>query len=276
MRGDAKGEPAMAEEKWMVQGPQTIELEGVRRLKVGLIGGQVDIVAHDEPTTRVEVHLVEGRELKVRRTGDQLEIDHPQIGWDNWLDVFRSFRGRDRVDVSVMVPREVSVKLGVVGAGALVSGIRSDASVSTVSGDLVIDGVEGELTANSVSGEVTIRDHTGPVTVHTVSGDITAQGELSRFSCDGVNSEVYLDLAGIPDVVRVNTVSGEVTARFAPETAAKYTVNTVTGRVRLDGDQTSGERGRYTGRFGILERRFTDLLVNTVSGGVSVLHSVPA
>ena len=266
----------MAEEKWMVSGPQTIDLEGVRRLKVGLFGGQIDIVAHDEPTTRVEVHLVEGRELKVRRTGDQLEVDHPQLGWDNWTDVFRSFRGRDRADVSVMVPREVAVRLGVVSAGALVSGIRADASVSTVSGDVVIDGVEGELAANSVSGEVTVRNHTGPVTVHTVSGDITAQGELSRFGCDGVSAEVYLDLSGIPDVVKVNTVSGDVTARFAPDTPVRYTVNTVTGRVRLDGDHTSYERGRHTGRFGVLERRFTDFVVNTVSGGVSVLHSVSA
>lgn len=265
----------MPEEKWMVEGPQTIDLDDVTRLKVGLIGGQIDIVAHDEPTTRIEVHSVEGRPLKIRRTGHALEIDHPQLGWDNWLEVFRSFRGRDRAELSVMVPREVALKFGVVNATGLISGLKSDAAISTVSGDLVVDSLEGSIVVNSVSGEIAVREHTGSVTAHTVSGEITVQGEITRFSCDGVSSDVYLDLTGIPDEVKVNTVSGAVTARFQPEAGARYTVNSVSGRVRLDGN-TVRERGRSTGTYGVLERHWTDFQVNTVSGDVSALHAVTA
>ena len=55
----------MAQEKWLVDGPKTIDVEGVRSLKVGLINGQVDIIGHDKPGARVEVHSVSGRDLKI-------------------------------------------------------------------------------------------------------------------------------------------------------------------------------------------------------------------
>jgi hypothetical protein len=81
----------MAQEKWLLDGPKTIDLEGIRRLKVGLVGGHIDIVGHDEPGVRVEVHSVKGRELLVQLDGDRLEIDHPQLRWDNWIDAFKNF-----------------------------------------------------------------------------------------------------------------------------------------------------------------------------------------
>ena len=115
----------MAQEKWLVDGPKVIDIEIVRKLKVGLISGQVDIVAHDEPGARVEVHSVAGRELKISVDGDSLEIDHPQLRWDNWVDAFASFRGNARADVSILVPRDVALKFGVVNASGLISGIQS-------------------------------------------------------------------------------------------------------------------------------------------------------
>jgi hypothetical protein len=78
----------MAQEKWLINGPKVIDLDLVRTLKVSLVGGQIDIVAHDEPGARVEVHSVSGKDLKVSIDGDTLEIDHPQLAWDNFLDVF--------------------------------------------------------------------------------------------------------------------------------------------------------------------------------------------
>jgi DUF4097 and DUF4098 domain-containing protein YvlB len=266
----------MAEEKWLVDGPKTIDAEGIRRLKVSLIRGQVDIIGHDEPGTRVEVHSVSGRDLKVSVTGDTLEIDHPQLRWDNWIEAFRSFRGTASADVSVMVPRDVALKLGVVSAAALVSGLHEDATLSTVSGDITTDGMRGDLQLNSVSGELAVRNHEGRVTSHTVSGDVTASGAVRSFSCDGVSGEVMLDLAGIPDEVRINTVSGDVTARLGAEVGTAYSISTVSGRMQLDATQITGVRGRWTGKFGELDQHWLDFRANTVSGNVSVLHATPA
>lgn len=267
----------MAQEKWLVDGPKTIDLESARTLKVGLIGGQIDIVAHDEPGVRVEVHEVVGKPLKVSVDGDRVEIDHPQLSWDNWIDVFKSWTGgRARADVSVMVPRGIQVKLGVVSASALLSGVTEDASLSTVSGDLVVDGVRGDLSLNSVSGELTVRNHYGDIDAHSVSGDLTASGELMRFAGDSVSGAVMIDATGIPDEIRINTVSGAVTVRMDAEVPASYTLNTVGGKIQLGDGSISGVKGRIAGKWGDLDKRWTDLRVNTVGGDVSVLRAVRA
>lgn len=267
----------MAQQKWLVDGPRTIEVDGIRRMRVGLVAGHVDVIAHDEPVVRIEVHSVSGKDLRITSDGDALEIDHAQLSWENWLDVFRNFRpGGARADVSVLVPRDVALKLGVVSATALVSGLQEDADLSTVSGDLVADGIAGDLKLNSVSGELAVRAHYGTVTAHTVSGDVTASGTILRFTGDSVGGSVYLDLREIPDVVKVNTVGGDITARLEPGVPAAYTISTMSGKLQLDDSTITGVRGRFTGKSGVLEGRWVDFRANTVAGDVSVLHTAPA
>jgi hypothetical protein len=266
----------MAQEKWLIDGPKVIELESVRKLKVALVRGQVDIVGHDEPTARVEVHSVSGKDLRVTIDGDTLEIDHPQLGWDNFIDVFRTFAGSARAEVSILVPHDVALKFGVVSAGALISGITGDSAISTVSGDVVIDDCTGDLTLNAVSGEIAVRNHTGHLTARTVSGDITATGAVDRFASDGVSGDVFLDLSGSPDDVRVNTVSGSVTVRLEPDFGARYKLHTVSGRIQLDDTEIHGVHGSYSGRYGSVDTSWLDFTAKTVSGSIAVLHSVPA
>jgi Putative adhesin len=266
----------MAEDKWLIEGPKVIELGPVRRLKVALVRGQIDIVGHDEPTTRVEVHSVSGKELRVTLVGDSLEIDHPQLRWDNFIDVFRSFSGSARADVSILVPRSVALKFGVVSSTGLISGLESDATISTVSGDLVIDGLVGDITLNSVSGELAVRNHRGTIAVHTVSGDITATGEVRRFRSDGVSSDLFLDLTGTPDEIKVNTVSGNITARLEEGHAAEYRISTVGGRIQLDDSEITGVRGTYNGKYGKPDHNWLDFRANTVGGNIAVLHTKAA
>ena len=266
----------MAHEKWLVSEPKVIDLEAVRRLKVGLVGGQVDIVAHDEPSTTVEVHSVTGRDLKITLDGDGLEIDHPQLGWDNWLEAIRAFKGTAKADLSIMVPRTAALRLGVVSAEALVSGLTEDAVISSVGGSIVADSLIGDLQLNAVNAELSVRNHTGNVNVNTVSGDVTVSGAVHRFVCDGVSGDVFLDFTGIPDDVRVNTVTGSVTLRLDDGVPARYRVHTVSGKLQLDDGAVSGVRGKYTGSSGHLDKSWLDFSANTVSGDVSVLHAVRA
>ena len=263
----------MAQEKWLVDGPKTIDVENIRTLKVGLISGQVDIVGHDEPGVRVEIHSVSGRELKVAVEGDLLEIDHPQLSWDNWLDVFKSFRGNARADVSIMVPRDIHLKFGVVNADSLISGIHDDATISTVNGDLVLDGLTGTIQVNSVNGEISVRNHTGRLVMHAVNGDVTVSGAISSMTSDTVSGDVFADITGTPDEVRISTVNGTITTRLDQGVPVAYTVNTVNGRLQLDDAEISGIRGRYTGKYGTLDGHWLDFRANTVSGNISVLHT---
>ncbi len=267
----------MAQEKWLVDGPKVIDIDGVSKLKIGLIAGQVNVVGHDDPGVRVEVNSVKGRELKITVDGGTLGIDHVQLGWDNFIDVFKSFTGSAKVDISIQVPRDIALTFGVVSASALISGLSADASISTVSGDVVIDSVRGDIQLNAVSGELSVLGHAGSILAHTISGDVTAAGEIAKFTGDTVSGNVFLDITGTPDRVRVNTVSGNVTTRLAADVAAQYTINTVGGRLQLDESEIRGVRGGYSGKFGTLDKHWLDFKANTVSGDVSVLHaSVPA
>ena len=265
----------MTLEKWLITPGQAkvIDIEVVRTLKVGMIGGRINVIGHDEPGTRIEVYSVTGKDLKISIDGDTLEIDHPQLRWDNFLEVFASFRGTAKADVSILVPRNVALKLGVITADALVSGLTNGARLSTVSGDIVVDGVTGDLELNAVNGEMSVRGHDGGIIVHTVSGDCTASGVIHRFSLDGVNSEVFLDLEGSPGSINTNTVSGNLTVRVGADVGTRYRLNTVSGTLQLDDQTIRGTFGKgYESSTGILEGRWLDLQANSVSGDITVVR----
>ncbi|MBG6238833.1 DUF4097 and DUF4098 domain-containing protein YvlB [Mycetocola sp. CAN_C7] len=270
----------MALEKWIVLPGESriIDVELVRKLKVGLVGGQIDIIGHDESSARVEVHSVSGRDLKISIDGDVLEIDHPQLGWENFLDVFKSFgQNSAKAQISVLVPRAVALNFGMVSASALVSGLTTDARLSTVNGELQVEGVTGDLDLKSISGEMSVQSHTGAVNAHTVSGDITASGQLTRFSSDGVSGDVFVDALGHCDKISANTVSGHLTARLSADVGARYVVNTVSGTLQLDHSVIKGTRGRGFSSTTEGDGNFyTDVFANSVSGNVSVIRRAAA
>ena len=190
--------------------------------------------------------------------------------------MFGTFDGKASADVSIMVPRDVALKFGVVNSSGLITGLTGGASISTVNGDVIADGLTGSLQLNSVTGEIGVRNHTGRISAHTVSGDITASGEVSSYTSDGVSGNVFLDLEGVPDSIKINTVSGNVTARLDADAGASYAINKLTGRLQLDSTELRSIRGGYQGKYGTLEGSWTDVRINTVSGDVSVLHAVRA
>ncbi|MCC5611640.1 DUF4097 family beta strand repeat-containing protein [Nostoc sp. CHAB 5834] len=263
----------MATETWIVTEPTVIDLELVRSVKVGLIGGQVDIVAHDEPGARVEVHSVEGRDLKVALEGDTLVVDHPQLKWETFLDNFKLFIGKAKAEVSILVPRNAKLTLNVVTAEGLVSGLHCDATIHTVNGDVVLDSLVGDVSVHAVSAEVSVRAHQGSLDVQSVSGDVTVSGEVRRFTCDSVSADVVADLRGTPDRIINSSVSGDLTVRLDAGVPAQYSINTLTGRLQLDDSRITGVKGRYTGRYGQLAGSFTEVRASSVNGDVSVVHT---
>ena len=270
----------MSIEKWVIAPgeSQIIDLELVRKLKVSLIGGKVDVIAHDEPGARVEVTGVTGKDLKVEIDGDVLEIDHPQLRWDNFIEVFKGWAGSAKAQVSILAPRDVVLKLGMVSGDTLISGFTTDAKLSTVSGDLLLDSHEGDVELSSVSGEVSAGNHTGRINAHTVSGDIVATGDVKAFSADTISGDMILDVHGTPDKVDTNTVSGDLTVRFDAGSGARYRINSVTGKVLLDDTTVKGMLGKGFERVtGELSGRWLDLGANSVSGSISVMRrEIPA
>jgi DUF4097 and DUF4098 domain-containing protein YvlB len=269
----------MTLEKWIIHPGETrvIDIETVRSLKVGLIGGQIDVIAHDEPGARIEVHGVTIKDLRIEVTGDAVEIDHPQLRWDNFLEVFRNFGSSGpKAEISVAVPRSVALNLGVVSASALVSGIRNDARLNTVSGDIIVDGLTGDLTVNAVSGDVQIRELVGALGANSVSGDVAATGALRKATIDTVSGSMLVDSSGDLQAVTLNTVSGRATVRLDEGYPANFVVRSVSGKAQLDGVVRSG-RGNgpltnFSGSSGELAGAFADIRINSVSGDITVLR----
>ncbi|WGD36492.1 hypothetical protein [Lysinibacter sp. HNR] len=269
----------MDTQNWIIQpgDTQTITIDRVASLKLGLLGGQVDVIAHDEPGARIEVHSVTGKALNIKAIGESLEVDHPQIRWDNFLEVFGSFPGRARVDMSILVPRSLALTMGTVSASGLVSGVRSNARISTVSGELILDGLTGALTIESVSGNVSIRNHEGQITAESVTGEVLCTGRLSSFSAESVSGGVFLDLAGTPDSITTNTVSGNTTVRLDEGVSARLHINSVSGKVQYGDQLVTGVRGvGHSAHLGPAGSSPTSITVNSVSGGVSIMHRTSA
>ncbi|MDQ1130138.1 DUF4097 family beta strand repeat-containing protein [Microbacterium sp. SORGH_AS_0888] len=268
----------MTPEKWLIHPGETrvIDLDDVRAAKIGLVGGQVDVVVHDEPGMRIEVHSVTVKDLRIEVADGNVEIDHPQLRWDNFLEVFRNFgSGGPAADVSVAVPRTLALTLGVVSAGALVSGLEGKTRLNTVSGDIIVDGHRGELAINSVSGDVQIRDLDGGLNANSVSGDIAVTGRITEATVDTVSGAVLIDAHGPVHRIGLNSVSGDGTIRLDARHPANYVVRSASGRVQLDGEVRSGKGGpitNYVGSRGELSGAFVDLRANSVSGDLTIVR----
>ena len=269
----------MTLEKWIIHPGETrvIDIETVRSLKIGLVGGQIDVIAHDEPGARIEVHSVTIKDLRIEADGSSVEIDHPQLRWDNFLEVFRNFgTSGPKAEISVAVPRDVALTLGVVSASALVSGLQAGASLNTVSGDIIVDGLTGDLSVNAVSGDVQVRELVGALNANSVSGDVAATGVIRKATIDTVSGSVLVDSTGEMLSVGLNPVSGTSTVRLDEGHPANYVIRSVSGRVQVDGVVRSGNgtgpTTNYSGSVGELSGSFADVRAHSVSGDITVLR----
>jgi hypothetical protein len=267
----------MPTDSWVVDGPQVIEVDEVTRLRVGLVGGRADVVVHDEPVVRIEVHRVQGRPLEVTYHDGELRLGYSFTlgGWEQFLDTLTHFRGSDRADVTIAVPAHVAVRLGTVSGEGLLAAVQEDSSVSTVSGSVVVDGTRGNLSANTVSGDVAVRAHAGALSVNTVSGEVAASGELTVVSAKSVSGRLTLDVSSATSSVGATSVSGDVTLRLPAGKGVRVTGQSVSGRLVVDGQEYgNGKPGRRN-----VDVESGDgtchVHVTTVSGNLTVLRGGP-
>ncbi|MBX9245642.1 DUF4097 family beta strand repeat protein [Actinotalea ferrariae] len=273
----------MSTESWVLPGPQILDVEDVRSLRVQVVAGRVDVVVHDDDAAtgaRLEVHSVRGRPLEVTLRDGELAVGYSFTlgGWEAFLDKVRTFTDKDAAEVHIAVPRHVAVRLGTVSADALVAGVRQDVSVSTVSGQLAADSTRGALRGNTVSGEIVVRDHAGDLRLNTVSGDLTASGVLTRVNANSVSGDLTLDVRDTHSAIAVSSVSGDVTVRLPAGAGVRVEARSATGRTVVDGRQhRAPSRGGATE---IEEPGHGPTVISTtsVSGHVTVLRgsSVPS
>src|SRR5260370_22381735 len=79
-----------------------------------------------------------------------LTITHENLTWEGLLKWLRP--QRPSATVTVTVPRNCPVQVGVVSATAVLSAISARASVKSVSGEITLDGLSADVDAHPESG----------------------------------------------------------------------------------------------------------------------------
>lgn len=271
----------MAESTWEVAEPQKLTFDDpVTALNVRIVNGTVNVVGTDEGSARLEISEIEGPPLIVTQKGSTLTVAYEDLPWKDflkWLD--RKGWHRSAV-VSLAVPAGSAVEVGVVGAGAVVSGIRGTTAVRGISGDTTLVGVSGAVRADTVSGNLEAQSVTGDLRYNSVSGDLTViEGAGSSVRAESVSGNMVIDLdpAGRPTNIRLTTVSGEVAIRLPHPADAQVEANTASGAVSnaFDDLRVSGQWGakKITGTLGA---GTGTLKATTVSGSIALLRRPPA
>ncbi len=277
----------MTAQEWQIDGPKVLDVgdehERVTKLEVGVVGGRVDVVTHDDsPTARVEVTSVEGLPVRVKWDGGTLRVIHGKDDDKNIMDMLkRTFEtfGKNRVVLSISVPVEARATVSSVSAAAVVSGLHNRVKVNSVSGTITVSDVRGGIDLNTVSGGVEGDALTGPTSINTVSGPVTLQAsDLPEVKVNTVSGDIALDLVSGRSRIKSNSVSGDVTVR-APFSGFDVEGNTASGQVVVDGRQltrAAGSHGKHD-RGGRLREGdgALEIKANAVSGSVVVLRSHP-
>jgi Putative adhesin len=275
--------------RWTVDAPATHELDDVTALNVRLIAGTVAVLASDDKQSspgalpgeearvpgRVTLAVSElsGRPLQVSHEGGTLTVSYESLSWDNLLGLLKP--RNDSAVVTITVPVDCPIQLGVLSASAVVSGLRSGASIKGMSGDITLDGVTGDVDAETMSGELAACDIDGAIRLKSMSGGLTLAGgvldSLDATTMSGqVTADVRLNAAGN---IRVKTMSGDVTLRLPADSDAEVRLQSTSGPVRTEFDslRTFKAPASHTVR-GNVGAGTGHVSVTTMSGAVTLLR----
>ena len=259
--------------RWTVAAPTALDFDAVTKLNVRLIGGTVAVLGSgDQPS--LAVSELSGRPLQVSHENGVLTVSYDALSWEGLLGLLKPHR--DSATVTVTVPADCPIQLGVLSASAVVAGLHSGAAVRGMSGDVTLDGVTGDISAETLSGEVAACGLDGEIRFKSMSGGlILAGGAAESLTVDTMSGPVTADVAlRAGGSVHVSTMSGDVTLRLPADSDAEVRLQSTSGPVRTEFETlrtvkapashtVSGNVGAGTGH----------VSVTTMSGAVTLCDS---
>lgn len=262
--------------EWSVKEPGKLTFdEPVTGLHVRIVNGTVNVVGTDEASARLEVSEIQGPPLVVTQEDGVLTVAYEDLPWKGFLKLLDRRAWQRNAVVSLAVPAGTRVEVGVVGAGAVVSGVDGPTVVKGVTGDTTLVGLSGPVRADTVSGSLEAQAVTGDLRFNSVSGDLTVvEGSGPSVRAESVSGSMIVDLDPEgPTDVRLTNVSGEIAIRLPHPADAEVEANTASGTISnaFDGLRVHGQWGahRVTGRLGAGTGK---LRATTVSGSIALLR----
>ncbi|MFF0159353.1 DUF4097 domain-containing protein [Streptomyces sp. NPDC005263] len=265
--------------EWSVTEPTKLTFDDpVTTLHVRIVSGTVNVVGTDEGSARLEVSEIQGPPLTVTLDGDTLTVAYDDLPWKGFLKWLDRKGWRRSAVVSLAVPADTRVEVGVVDAGAVVSGLRGPSVVKGVTGDTTLVALSGPVRADTVSGNLEAQAVTGELRFNSVSGDLTVvEGSGPSVRADSVSGSMIVDLdPDGPTDIRLTSVSGEIAIRLPQPADADVQANTASGTISnaFEGLRVHGQWGAHkiTGRLGAGTGK---LRATTVSGSIALLRRPP-
>jgi hypothetical protein len=269
--------------EWSVAAERTLSFEGgepVRELRVRTGGGTVNVVGAGTPAARLEIGEVSGPPLTVRRSGGTLFVGYDDVPGRGFLPWLGRRSARCSAVVSVTVPASARVRVRVVDAAVMVSGVRAGTEVKGVGGQVTLVGLGGEVEAETVSGDVDAQALHGTLRFHSVSGGLTVVDDACRdVRGESVSGDMVVDVVPAPGApaVRLNSVSGELAVRLPDDVSARVSAGTAGGAVSSAfGELSAGGSWGARELTGVLGGGAGEVRCTTVSGSIALLRRPPA
>lgn len=260
---------------WTVTGPQSIDVDAVTSLKLGLVRGSFTITEHDDPSVRLQFSEVHGDPVAVSLNGGRLEVRHQLHGAQGWFKNLMetvNHNSDNSVAVTVAIPRGVEVEAGTVSGEGLASGISALVRLNTVSGAVTAENTSGELQVNTVSGQVSVRNHQGVLTAKSISGEVTASGHFTHVRTNTVSGHLVFNLLGYTQDFGSNSVSGDLAITLPADVGVDIVAKSAGGAVILDGSQCLPTNGKVETIAGP-DMQLMLVRTNSLSGKTTIMHA---
>ncbi len=204
---------------------KTIELKGEQRLMVGNKRGDI-VVIGEEGRTGIELIVTEyvraecedsakkiAEEMSVKiksKDGDLIIVAvFPDSDGDkkSIISVLLQRDPRSHMDIKVLVPQHLALKLKASSGDIAASGISSAVKAATASGDIKLERIEGNAEIGASSGDIIVEELDGDVIIDSASGDVFAKEITGTVVAKTASGDIELrDLGGDLNVI---TASGE-------------------------------------------------------------------
>jgi len=204
------------DEHWNIDANASISIEN--------IAGIVEIHGWD----RNEAHLTG----ELGNSVDELEISANSSSLQITV-MNRNQRDVDNTELKLMVPKSASIEASTVSANIEVSGMDNEKlTASSVSGDVDVSASSQRVSIESVSGDVEFSGQTTRISAESVSGDVTLSGISGEIEATTVSGDLDLQ-AGLVDSVKLETVSGDMTAVAEVSANGRLSVESMSGDVTI-------------------------------------------
>jgi DUF4097 and DUF4098 domain-containing protein YvlB len=163
---------------------------------------------------------------------DELEINATDASLHISV-VNRNQRNVDSTELKLMVPKGAGIDVSAVSAHIDIIGLDNEKlTASSVSGDVEVQASSRRVSIESVSGDLVFSGETARISAETVSGDMNLTGISGAIEATTVSGDMELQ-AGLVDSVKLETVSGHMTAVLEVSGNGKLSAESMSGDVTL-------------------------------------------